>query len=136
MKEFKGRVVAPGSVTAPAVVSHYGFNTLASLQSALQFGDKKATCGDQNNADIHGKALAGKADTRILLEENKGHNPNYTADAVKYLGEYTAEMTRLLKDRKLSTEAEKKAFREKWDWNRMTRQDEKVWAEIFKTLDA
>ena len=61
MKEFKGRIVAPGTVTAEAVVSHEGFNTLASLQSALQFGDKKATCGDQNNPDLHGKPLAGKA---------------------------------------------------------------------------
>lgn len=61
MKEFKGRIVAPGTVTAEAVVSHSGFNTLASLQGALQFGDKKATCGDQNNSDLHGKELAGKA---------------------------------------------------------------------------
>ena len=61
MKEFKGRVVAPGTVTAEAVVSHGGFNTLASLQGALQFGDKKATCGDQNNPDLHGRELAGKA---------------------------------------------------------------------------
>ena len=61
MKEFKGRIVAPGTVTAEAVVSHSGFNTLASLQGALQFGDKKATCGDQNNPDLHGKQLAGKA---------------------------------------------------------------------------
>ena len=61
MKEFTGRVIAPGTVTAEAVVSHGGFNTLASLQSALQFGDKKATCGDQNNPDLHGKELAGKA---------------------------------------------------------------------------
>lgn len=61
MKEFKGRIVAPGTVTAEAVVSHSGFNTLASLQGALQFGDKKATCGDQNNPDLHGKELAGKA---------------------------------------------------------------------------
>jgi len=61
MKEFKGRIVAPGTVTAEAVVTHGGFNTLASLQSALQFGDKKATCGDQNNPDLHGKELAGKA---------------------------------------------------------------------------
>ena len=61
MKEFTGRVIAPGTVTAEAVVSHVGFNTLASFQGALQFGDKKATCGDQNNPDIHGKELAGKA---------------------------------------------------------------------------
>ena len=61
MREFKGRVIAPGTVTAEAVVSHAGFNTLASLQGALQFGDKTATCGDQNNPDLHGKQLAGKA---------------------------------------------------------------------------
>ncbi len=61
MKEFKGRIIAPGTVTAEAVVTHSGFNTLASLQGALQFGDKKATCGDQNNPDLHGKELAGKA---------------------------------------------------------------------------
>jgi len=61
MKQFKGRIVAPGEVQAPAVVSHAGLNTLASFQKALQFGDKKATCGDQNNADLYGKQMAGKA---------------------------------------------------------------------------
>ena len=61
MREFKGRVIAPGTVTAEAVVTHGGFNTLASLQGALQFGDKKATCGDQNNPDLYNKPLAGKA---------------------------------------------------------------------------
>ena len=61
MREFKGHVVTPGTVTAEAVVSREGFNTLASLQSALQFGDKTAKCGDQNNADLYGKPMAGKA---------------------------------------------------------------------------
>ena len=61
MRTFQGRVVTPGTVTAPAVVTHGGLNTLASFQKALQFGDKKATCGDQNNPDLYGKELAGKA---------------------------------------------------------------------------
>ena len=61
MKEFKGRIVTPGEVTAEAVVTTQGFNTLASLQMALQFGDKETKCGDQNNAELNGKALAGKA---------------------------------------------------------------------------
>ena len=61
MKTFKGRVVAPGTAKAEAVVSHYGLNTLASFQKALQFGDKSATCGDQNNPDLYGKKMAGKA---------------------------------------------------------------------------
>ena len=61
MKEFKGRVIAPGTVTAEALVSHGGLNTLASFQKALQFGDKEATCGDQNNPDLYGKKMKGKA---------------------------------------------------------------------------
>jgi len=61
MKEFKGRVVTPGTVTAEALVTHGGLNTLASFQKALQFGDKKATCGDQNNPDLYGKQMRGKA---------------------------------------------------------------------------
>ncbi len=61
MKEFKGRVVAPGQVKAEALVSHGGLNTLASFQKALQFGDKKATCGDQNNPDLFGHQMFGKA---------------------------------------------------------------------------
>ncbi len=61
MKKFKGRVVTPGTVTAEAVVTTQGFNTLASLQMALQFGDKQAKCGDQNNPEINGLPLAGKA---------------------------------------------------------------------------
>ena len=61
MKQFKGRVIAAGEVTAPALVSHGGLNTLASFQKALQFGDKKATCGDQNNPDLFGKQMVGTA---------------------------------------------------------------------------
>lgn len=62
MKQFKGRPIVAGECTAEALVSHGGFNTLASFQSALQFGDllgdKETKCGDQNNADIYGKVWA------------------------------------------------------------------------------
>jgi len=61
MKEFKGRIITPGTIQAEALVSHNGLNTLASFQKALQFGDKTATCGDQNNPDLYGKKMAGKA---------------------------------------------------------------------------
>ncbi|MBQ9953484.1 MAG: DUF126 domain-containing protein [Clostridia bacterium] len=61
MKQFEGRVIVPGTCQAEALVSHGGLNTLASFQKALQFGDKKATCGDQNNPDLYGKEMAGKA---------------------------------------------------------------------------
>ena len=60
-KIFNGRVVAKGSVIAEAVVTRQGFNTLASFQNALQFGDKSAKCGDQSNKDLFKKPMAGKA---------------------------------------------------------------------------
>ena len=52
MKTFQGRVVTPGCAQAEALVTHGGLNTLASFQKALQFGDKTAKCGDQNNPDL------------------------------------------------------------------------------------
>ena len=61
MKQFKGRVIVPGTCTAEALVSRNGFNTLASYQMALMFGDKKVKCGDQNNPDIYKQSMIGKA---------------------------------------------------------------------------
>ena len=69
MKQFKGRPVVPGKCTAPALVSHGGFNTLASFQGALQFGDfpiignkyKQTECDDQNNKDLYQKPMLDKA---------------------------------------------------------------------------
>ena len=60
-KVFKGRPVVAGSCTAPALMSHGGFNTLASFQMAMMFGDKKVKCGDQNNPDLYKKPMKGTA---------------------------------------------------------------------------
>lgn len=61
MRTFKGRVVVPGTAQAEALVSPNGFNTLASFQKALMFGDKEAKCSDQNNGDIYRKPMRQKA---------------------------------------------------------------------------
>lgn len=61
MKQFKGRPVVPGKARAEALVSQGGFNSLASFQKSLMFGDKKATCSDQNNPDLYGKPMFEKA---------------------------------------------------------------------------
>lgn len=58
---FKGRPVVKGTATAEALVSKGGFNTLASYQHSLMFGDKTGKCSDQNNPDLYKKPIAGKA---------------------------------------------------------------------------
>ena len=61
MKTFKGRVVVPGTVSAEALVSKGGFNTLASYQMGMMFGDKQMKCGDQNNPDVYKLPMIEKA---------------------------------------------------------------------------
>lgn len=83
-KVFKGRVVIPGTVRAEALVSGGGFNTLASYQMALMFGDKQVKCGDQNNADLYKKSMLHKA---LCLPETIGSTTGgmvlYTACALE-----------------------------------------------------
>lgn len=82
-KVFKGRVIAPGAAKAQALVSRGGFNTLASYQMALMFGDKEVKCGDQNNPDLYKKPMIGKA---LCLPETIGSTTGgmvlYTACAM------------------------------------------------------
>ncbi|MCG1012579.1 DUF126 domain-containing protein [Tepidanaerobacter sp. GT38] len=59
-RTFKGRVVIGGNVTGESVVTHQGFNVLASYLKALGERSNTAICSDQNNKDIFGKDLAGK----------------------------------------------------------------------------
>lgn len=61
MKQFKGRVLAGGSFTGEAVVSHQGVNTLATFQASALKNARKVVASDQNNPDLYGKELTGKA---------------------------------------------------------------------------
>lgn len=61
MKEFKGRVINGGYFKGEAVVSHQGVNTLATFQKSALSGAKQVIVADQNNPDIYGKNITGKA---------------------------------------------------------------------------
>jgi uncharacterized protein len=59
-KTFKGRPVLAGECSGEALVSHGGFNTMASFQTSIVLRSKTATCGDQNNPDLYKKPMTGK----------------------------------------------------------------------------
>ncbi len=118
---------------------HLRHNAVDSLSGTdakvlLVYSDNDKMVNKSVHFDALKAGLSHKDNVRFLLLENKGHNPNYTEDAVKYLGEYTPALTK--EQKKLKTDAQKQTFVTSWDWERMTAQDETVWAEIFKTLDA
>ena len=80
------------------------------------------------------KGLAHKKNVRLMLLENKGHNPNYTEDAVAYLGEYLKKKKLRLRKKSLASDAQRAAFVASFDWDRMTAQDDAVWKEIMDFL--
>lgn len=61
MKTFQGRVIAGGNWEGEAVVSRAGVNTLATFQKSAMANKKEVTVSDQNNPDIYGLNITGKA---------------------------------------------------------------------------
>jgi predicted aconitase with swiveling domain len=57
---FQGRPLLAGNVSGNALVSHQGFNTLASFQKAVILRSRIAICADQNNTDLYKKVMTGK----------------------------------------------------------------------------
>ena len=80
------------------------------------------------------EALETRPNIRLLLVQGKGHNPNYTADAVAYKDAFFKEFTKAVKKKQLATEAQQKEFMARYDWQRMTAQDETVWEQILAAL--
>ncbi len=60
-KNFRGRPLFKGKLHAKALVSHTGFNSLASYYSTVLKDDDMAICGDHNSPELYGKDLKGSA---------------------------------------------------------------------------
>ena len=82
------------------------------------------------------KTLGERENLAFLEVSGKGHNPNYTADAVRYKDTYLAELKQKAKKGELDTEEARRAFVARFDWDRMTAQDKSVWQVIFAVLDS
>ena len=85
--------------------------------------------------EILSKALAGRDNVKLLLVNGKGHNPNYTRNAVRLLSEFGRARARLLK-RKGVTSDDRARFVASFDWHAITEQDEEIWEKIFLHLDS
>ncbi len=102
----------------------------ADVRALLVYSDNDPIIQKKFHYDALWEALSSRERIEFLLTKNKGHNPNYTEDAVAYLG----EMAAVLKKSPPATEEEKAAFRASYDWHRMTAQDDAVWTRILDFL--
>ncbi len=101
----------------------------------LIYSDNDKRCKKAPHYDTLYKALSDKENISFLMTHNKGHNPNYTEDAVTYLESYVKELSRKQKRGELATEKQRREFVASYDWNRMTAQDGAVWDTVLAMLE-
>ena len=116
------------------------FNAIETLKNSnvkalLIYSDNDQLCSKKVHYDALVEELSNSANVKFMLEKRKGHNPNYTREAVEYLGEYLSAKNNLTQKKKLDTKEQKSEFVASFDFDRMTKQDERVWNAIFEHLD-
>ena len=132
---YRRAVMALERQTNPRFSAFHAVETLSasSVKALLIYSADDKLCR-RSHYDLLKAGLEGRENISFLLVDGKGHNPNYTEDAVTQLAKFSAARSRLVKRKKLTKE-EKTEFVASFDWERMTAQDEKIWQIIFSHLD-
>ena len=115
------------------------FSALESLKNTgakvlLVYSADDRTVSKAVHYDALHAALSGRENIRFLLLNGKDHNPTYADDAVAYKNGFFADYQKAAKKKLLDTPEAQKAFMSRYDWLRMTAQDESVWKEILEAL--
>lgn len=110
LKNSKSRILYIASDDDPTVKTAYHFDTLK-------------------------KAPPEGADITFHLVHGKLHNPNYSASAVAELNKMSNAMTEGMKKKAFETPEAVDEFRNSWDWEKITEQDEELWNMIFDFIE-
>lgn len=134
LKGYTKRILAMEQESNPRFWDRSSLDALGSTQAKvlLIYSDNDKLVTRKGSYDVLLPALEDRENVRLMLVENRGHNPNYTREASAYLGEYLAAVNKQKKQ--LKTDDQKAAFVASWDWKRMTAQDDTVWEAILETL--
>ena len=136
LQGYRRAVLALERECNPVYASYHAVESLlrSDVQALLIYSEDDPLCC-RVHYDLLKAGLREKKNVKFLLEKHKGHNPNYTEEAVKLLEKFSKARAKLTRKKKLSAE-EKQSFVASFDWDRITEQDEAVWREIFAHLDA
>ncbi len=136
LKGYRKCILGIEQKANPDYVGYNGVKTLSQTKAKvlLVYSSDDGLVKKEIHFDALKNGLAGKENIEFLLVDGKGHNPNYTREAVKLLGEYSAAKGKAVKKNLLQTKEQKEEFKNSFNWDKITEQDEKVWEKIFEAL--
>lgn len=136
LKGYRKAIMKLESEANPKFVEYNAINSLKSsgVKALLIYSDNDHLCHKDVSYDLLYSEFKNSENVKFILENNKWHNPNYTKEAVEYLNSYVGKKTELMKKGLLVTKEQKKEFISSYDWDKMTKQDDKVWNEIISWL--
>lgn len=135
MKGFRKPVFELEKTSNPRFAQFNAVESLANskTKALLIYSEDDHLC-KKSHYDLLKAGLEGKENIRFILENKKGHNPNYTEEAVVLLNEFSGARAKFAK-KKNATKVDKAQFVAAFEWDKMTEQDERVWEAIFAHLE-
>lgn len=102
------------------------------VNALLIYSDNDQMVDKKIHFDSFYQEIKNQDKVKYIITSNKGHNPNYTESAVNYLQTFHKALN---KAKKLKTNAEKEQFKNSFDWDKMTEQDEQIMQSIIEFLN-
>ena len=136
LKGYRRAVMALEKETNPVFSGYHAVTSLSTAKNTkalLIYSADDRLC-KRTHYDMLKAGLEDRENVTLWLVENKGHNPNYTEDAVKLLNAFGKARTKLLKNCRATAE-DKARLVAAFDFDAMTHQDEAVWERILAHLD-
>ena len=135
LKGYRGAVLELERGANPKFSTFHAVESLknSNVKALLIYSENDQLCR-RKHYDILKEGLNDKENIHFLLVENKGHNPNYTEEAVKLLEVFKKARAKFAK-KKNTTKEQRAQFLASFNWHKLTEQDEAVWQEIFAHLD-
>jgi pimeloyl-ACP methyl ester carboxylesterase len=106
----------------------------SSVKALLIYSDNDPIVNINHHYRILEEQLKDKENVTLVLVSGKKHNPNFTLQALEYKDKFFADLKKAKKAKLLESPEQKAAFIAKYDWHKMTEQDEGVWEIILDHL--
>ncbi len=135
-KPFRNHLLDLERRTNPAYADSNATQVLSNADRPLLIvhSTDDATVSHKLNFVALQNALKDKRNIEFLSVSGSGHSPHYTADAFAYKEAFFKELKKQRRKGKLKTKEQKLAFAARYDWRKMTAQNESVWNVILDFL--